>query len=272
MDAVLQEDICGTENVLALVGGVGHVMQAPLPAAMLLGAGKIIGLVVDREPAAAGPPVIELDQFGDAGPEADLHELAEYRHVFGQQIEMVDPARRSAGKGRGSVLERCPLGRVLRFEPAGFVIEFEDVAERIGDAIGTAMAEIAVDPADGAEIRRLDGGNAAIKRFRRGTAIADMADAGRVVARQLQRVELVIVPGAQIGAVAVNGAELEPIDAGEEIEAFLETVSVHFDVSEMGDIETRIGGCGHDDSPSEFVDGAREDRLKAFGIFAVASP
>ena len=46
MDAVLQEDVGGAQDVLARVGGVGDVVQPAATAAMFLGAGEIVGLVV----------------------------------------------------------------------------------------------------------------------------------------------------------------------------------------------------------------------------------
>jgi hypothetical protein len=72
------------------------------------------------------------------------------------------------------------------------------------------------------EARRLDRRDPAGQRLGAGGTVADMAHAGRVVARQLQRVELVVVPGAQIGAVPLLRRQLQPVDAGVEIEAFLE--------------------------------------------------
>src|SRR4051794_84544 len=66
--AVLEEDVGGPQDVLALVDRVGDMVQARPPAAMLLGAGEVVGLVVDREPAAAEPTVVEPDHLGDTGP------------------------------------------------------------------------------------------------------------------------------------------------------------------------------------------------------------
>ena len=63
-----------------------------------------------------------------------------------------------------------------------------------------------------------------------------MADAGGVVAGELQRVVFVIVPGAQIGALALDSRQLQPVDPGEEVEALVEPVGIDFDVAEMGDV------------------------------------
>ena len=48
MDAVLQEEVGRAQDVLALVGGVGDVVQPAVAAAVLLGAGEVVGLVVAR--------------------------------------------------------------------------------------------------------------------------------------------------------------------------------------------------------------------------------
>ena len=82
--AVLQEDVRRPQDVLPLVGGVGDMMEAALPAPVLLGAGEVVGLVVDREPAAADSPVVELDVFGDPRPEAGFHEAPEFGDVRGE--------------------------------------------------------------------------------------------------------------------------------------------------------------------------------------------
>ena len=48
MDAVLQEDVGGAQDVLALVGGIGDMVQPAMAAAALFGADQIVGLVVAR--------------------------------------------------------------------------------------------------------------------------------------------------------------------------------------------------------------------------------
>jgi hypothetical protein len=70
-----------------------------------------------------------------------------------------------------------------------------------------------------------------------------MADTGRMVPGQLQRMELVIVEGAQIDAFLVTAAFGEAIDTREEVEALLEPVRIHLDMAEMRDIKTGLAGC-----------------------------
>ena len=238
VDAVLQEDVGGPQDVLALVGGIGDVVEAPFAAAMLFGAGKIIGLVVDGEPAAADAAVVELDHLRDAGPEAGLHEAAKRGDVARQEVQVVEPARGGAGEGGGGVLQYGTIRFHLRPVPVRLPVDLEQMAERILEAEGAAMAEIAVAPAVELVAGRFDCRDAALQRFRRSDTIADVAKARPVMARQLERMELVIVPGPQVGGGFILGRELQAIDAGEEVEAVVIAVRVDFHVTEMGDVVT----------------------------------
>src|SRR5690606_9673232 len=74
----------------------------------------------------------------------------------------------------------------------------------------------------------------------RRSAIAAMRHAGRVGSSQLQRVELVVVPGAQIDRIALTATFGQSIDVDEEVEALLEPVGQQLDMTEMGDIETGL--------------------------------
>jgi hypothetical protein len=69
-----------------------------------------------------------------------------------------------------------------------------------------------------------------------------MAEAGSVVAGQLEGMELVIVEGAQIDAVALAATLGQTEDADEEVEAVLEFIGVEFDMAEMCHV---IAGVGH---------------------------
>src|SRR5690606_12418388 len=109
------------------------------------------------------------------------------------QIDVVDTARTNAAAMifLGDILQRRLFpGR--RLVNPRVEIEFEDMAVRIAEPVGAAMAEIAVAPADAAA-HRLYRLHAALKRLGRRRPVADMADAGRMVAGKLQRVKFVIV-------------------------------------------------------------------------------
>ena len=144
----LEAYIRRAQDVLALVGGIGHVMQPAIAAAVFLGTGQVIGLVVDREPASADPPVVQLDVFRHARPQAGLHEAAEFGDILGQQVQVVDPSRGRPGEGRGGVLQ-CRLVFALGLVPAGVIVDLEDMAEGVFEPEGAAMAQIAFDPAVG---------------------------------------------------------------------------------------------------------------------------
>jgi SpoVK/Ycf46/Vps4 family AAA+-type ATPase len=123
---------------------------------------------------------------------------------------------------------------------AGVEIDLEDMVVGVAEAIGTAMAEIAFAPAD-PRPHRLDRGDAAQKRRLARGAIADMADAGGVRGGELQRVEFVIVPGAQIDGIALAPALRQAEDVDEEVEARLGLVREELDMAEMGNVEAGLG-------------------------------
>ena len=250
VDAVLQEDVGRAQDVLAGVGGIGHVVEPaqgrPLARPVLLGAGEVVGLVVDREPAAADPPVVEADHLGHAGAEAGFHEAAELGHVRGQEVQVIEPARRRAPPvvARREVLQRrAVIARGL--EAARVPVELEHVAERILEAEGAAVAEVAVHPTMDPEPAGLDGGDPPRQRLGRGHPVGDVAHAGGIRARELEGAALVIVPGAQVGAALIARALGEAVDAREEVEALLEAVRQDLDVAEMSRV---VAGLRHSSS------------------------
>src|SRR5690606_13026623 len=54
--------------------------------------------------------------------------------------------------------------------------------------------------------------------------------------------KFVIVPGAQIGAIAIQLAQLEAVDPGEKIEAFVKLIGENLDMTQMGEVETGLLG------------------------------
>src|SRR5690606_19600680 len=150
-DAVFEEDVGGAQHVLALVHRVGDVVEAAALAGMIFGVGDIVGLVVDREPAAAQAAVVELDLLRHPAAERLRHEVADDRYVGGQQVEVVDAAHGDAASviALGKVLEGRALLR-RRLVDLRVVIELEDVAVGIVEAIGAAVTGIAFVPADAA--------------------------------------------------------------------------------------------------------------------------
>ena len=148
MNPVFQKDIGGAQDVFALIGGIGDMMQPPVAPAMLFGAGQIIGLVVDGEPAAPKPPVIKLDLLGNPRAQTGLHEVAKDGHIFGQQVQVINPARTDALRVKAArhVFQRGAIRRVGHIA-VGFPIKFKHMAERVLKPKGGAVAQIALGPA-----------------------------------------------------------------------------------------------------------------------------
>ena len=69
-DAVLQEDVGGPEHIVALVDRKRDVMEAAMRPRTVLGDGQIVALVIDGEPAAAEPAVVEPDSAPSRGSPA----------------------------------------------------------------------------------------------------------------------------------------------------------------------------------------------------------
>src|SRR5690606_33715307 len=159
VDAVLQEDVGSTQDILALIRGVGDMMQTTIAATALFGADRVVGLVVAGEPDTTEPTIIQLDHLGDARAQAGLHELAELTNILAQQIDVIEPTRRNTLRmeAAGIVLQ-CRLVGIIRNITTRVVVDLEDVAERIFKLEGlvAAMADVALDPADHLVLRGLD--------------------------------------------------------------------------------------------------------------------
>ena len=84
--------------------------------------------------------------------------------VGGEQVEVVEPPHRDAAAviALGDVLQRRPFV-LRRLVFARVVVELEDMAVGAAEAIGAAVAEIAVGPADAAA-HRLDRRDAPLER------------------------------------------------------------------------------------------------------------
>ena len=166
-DALEHDEIVGgAQHVLALVHRIGDVVETAALAGMVFRVGDVVGLVVDREPAAAEPAIVELDQFGDPRAKAGLHELPEFTDVIGEEVEMVEAAGRGATSmiALGKVLERRPFcrGGDVAFR---IPVDLEDMAEGILEAEGPAMSGIALDPAQNLEPTVLDDLHTSHQRF-----------------------------------------------------------------------------------------------------------
>ena len=66
VDTDFKEDVSRPQDVFALIGGVGNVVESAVAFAVLFSARQIVRLIVDGKPAAAKATVVEEDLFGDA--------------------------------------------------------------------------------------------------------------------------------------------------------------------------------------------------------------
>ena len=189
----------------------------------------------------ASRAVVEHDLLGQAEAEIVLEELAVGLDVGGEPIEMVDAPHVAAA--RRIALRLVLQGGLLvgrRVVPFGLVIKLDDVAVGILADEGLAVAEIAIGPADveaGAFQRR----RAPLQRLRRARAEGDMRHAGGLRGGELERIALVVVPAAQIDAVALLAALGHAHHVDEELAALLEFRRQHFEMAEMGDVDVRFG-------------------------------
>ncbi len=258
MDSVLEKDVGRLQHLLAVIDRIGDMVEAPPLPRVVARIGDVVALVVHGEPAAAILATVQQDLLRDAAAERLRHEVADRADILRQQVEMVDPPHAAAASvvALRLVLERWPLGG-RRFVLPRLEIDLEDMVVGVAEAVGPAMAQVAIRPADPAA-HRLDRRHAPEQRRLAGGTIADMGDTRRLRGSQLQRMELVIVPAAQIDAVALTPALREAKHIDEEGEARLRLVGQELDMAKMGDVEARFGshrsgptaaGCRRGGSP-----------------------
>ena len=131
-NTVFQEYVGRTQDVLALIRGIGNVVQSSVAAAMFFGAGKVVGFVVDRKPTASEAAIVELDVLGDACTEAGDHEISELGNIIRQEIEVVE----TTWAGTVRMEPACVIlqGRSVCFAGAVFdrvPVNFENMAKRV---------------------------------------------------------------------------------------------------------------------------------------------
>ncbi len=145
MDAILQENIGCPQNVFALIGGIGDMMQPPFAATMFFGAGQIVTLVIDREPAPAQTAIIQLDVFGHTRAKACFHEAPELGDIFRKQVEVIQPPWGRPGEGAGRVLQGRPFG-TFRCGTTGIIVYLEHMAEGIFKLESRPVRHVAIGP------------------------------------------------------------------------------------------------------------------------------
>ena len=180
---------------------------------------QVVALVGEVQPLRRDRAVVEHDLLGDPAAEHVPDELAVRRHIPAQVVHVVEPpdADAAARVGLGLVLQRRPE-LIRRRVPLGFPVQLELVPVRVAEQVGGPDPGIAVLPAD-AEPGRLDRGHPRLQGGLAGGPQPHPADARGVVRGQLDRVVLVVVPGAQVDRVALAAGLGQPEHLHEEPQA-----------------------------------------------------
>ena len=149
-DAVLEEDVRRAQHVLALVDEERDVVQPAARAGDVARVREVVRLLVGREPDARLGAVVEHDLLGQPQAEVALAEDAVLARVDGQEVDVVEvPDAHAAPRvALRLVLERRPQLRRGRVA-LGLVEQLHAVAVGVEEAVGAAVAEVAVEPGAG---------------------------------------------------------------------------------------------------------------------------
>ena len=99
-----------------------------------------------------------------------------------------------------------------------------------------AVAQVALVPAD-VELGALERRDAPFQRLRAARAKPHVAHSSQFRGGELQRVALVIVPGAQVDRVAFAAALGHAHDVDEEAQALFGLGRKHLQMAQMGDVQ-----------------------------------
>src|SRR5665647_1216306 len=202
---------------------------------------EVVGLVGGGHPHAGLRAVVEHDLLGQHEAEIVLEEFPVRLDVHRQAIEMIDTPHVAAARriALRLIFQRRPLaGR--RLVPFGVVVEFDDVAVGVLADESFAVAEVAIAPAD-IEAGAFERGGAPLERLRAAGTERRMSHARGLRGGELERIALVVVPAAQVDAVAFLAALGHAHHVDEELSAFREFGGEDFDMAEMGDVANRFG-------------------------------
>ena len=207
VDAVLEEDVGGAQDLLAAVERVGDVVEAAGRAGSGRGYRRSRRTCCSTSSSTSPASVPSLSTICSVSPQAEivLEEQAVGLDVHREAIEVIEPADVDAARGKPL---RLVLQRGLQFRrrlvPLGLVVELDDVAVGVAAAEGRPVPQVAVDPAD-VEAGSLQRGDAALQRLRAARAQRHVLHARGVRGGQLERIALVIVPAAQVDGIALLG-------------------------------------------------------------------
>jgi hypothetical protein len=134
----------------------------------------------------------------------------------------------------GLVLQRRPqlFGRAVLL---GLEVELERVAVGVGEAVGGAVAEVAVDPALAAT-GRLDRAHPPLQSLGAPGAHGHVAQAGALRLGQLEAVALIVAPAAQEHGLPLARLDLHPEHLLEEAQALVRLGREQLGVADVGDV------------------------------------
>ena len=203
--------------------------------------GEVVRLLVRREPDARLGAVVEHDLLGQPEAEVVLAEHARLAGVDREEVDVIEVADADAAPRVAArlVLERGPQLRRSRVV-LGLVEELDAVAVGVEEAVGAAMAEVAVDPVagDASGIERCD---PAGERLRAVRAIREVTDARLRRRGELERGALVVAEAAQVDRVALLAGDLHAEDLAEVEEALVRLRREQLDVREVSEVADRFG-------------------------------
>ena len=173
----VDEDVGRAQAFLARVDPERQVVETAARAVRVRDVDQLVGRDREAHPGAALRPVVHLDPLVEPIAEHVLREDAVGADVRGEHVHVVEPLHRTAATDVALRLIPPRRPQVLRRLVAlGVVEELEDVAVGVREAVGAAMADVAVDPPL-PEPRLLDRGDAPLERLGAPGAQGDVADA-----------------------------------------------------------------------------------------------
>src|ERR1700749_3255819 len=236
---VVQADVGGPDDVLARVRRERDMVQAPARSGPVARVHQVVALVGEVQPLRRDRAVVELDLLGDPPAEHIADEVPVRRHVLGQVVDVVHAAGAApaARVGLGLILQRR-LELIGRRVPFGLPVQLHLVPVRVVEQVGGPDARIAVLPGD-AQPGRLDRRHPRLQGGLAGGPQPHPADARGLVRGELDRVVLVVVPGAQVHRVTLAAGLGHAEHLHEEPQALAHLGRQQLDVPEVRDLVQR---------------------------------
>src|SRR6266545_6004399 len=177
-DAVFRQDLGGVGDVLGDTIPVAEVMESSPGSGWVAQNGNLVNRRAHAEPGTyLDRATLEEDVLAQTEAELLLHERPRGAHICGHQVDVVEPPHRHAPQGSllGTVAQRALL---LQRHLVVFDIpeQLHGVAGGRGEAIGWAMAAVALTPAD-AQTPGLDRRDSPLQRLGRSGSPGDMTQA-----------------------------------------------------------------------------------------------